>query len=163
MREISILLTKYSDWISNLVWHFCGRGYTHASIALEDEPGKYYSFNYRGVAVETIEKHKRRGVRRSRCYRIKISDTAYQMIREKIQRFMEEKDTYSYTRLGVLCCICRIPFQWEKHYFCSQFVAELLEQSGAVELKKTSSLFLPNHFIEVMERQKGYQMIEDIV
>lgn len=162
MKEISILLTKYTDWISSLVWHFCG-GYTHASISLGDEPGIYYSFNYRGFAVETIEKHKRRGVRYSRCYRIQISDKAYQMIQKKIWGFMKDRNTYKYTRFGVFCCVCHIPFRWKKHYFCSQFVAELLDQSGAVELDRTSSLFLPNHFIEVMERQKGYQLIENVV
>lgn len=163
MKEISILLTKYSDWISNLVYHICGRGYTHASIALEDEPDTYYSFNYHGFAVETVEKHRRRGVKRSRCYRIPISNEAYEKIQNRIQDFMERRETYRYTRLGVLCCVCHIPFHRDKHYFCSHFVAELLEQSEALELKKPAVCFQPNHFIELLEAQKKYQLIDNIV
>lgn len=143
MKEIMILLTKYSDWISSMVYHFCGKGYTHVSIALEDEPETYYSFNYRGFAIETLEKHRRRGVNYSRCYRIQIPDR--------------------YTRFGVLCCALHIPLHWKRHYFCSQFVAELLEHSGAVALTKSSSLFLPNHFIALMEAQSCCQIIDNII
>ena len=39
MRQISILLTKYSDWISTLVYHVGGRGFTHCSVdRLEELP-----------------------------------------------------------------------------------------------------------------------------
>lgn len=34
MKQICILLTKYSDWISSLVYYIGGQGYTHSSIAL---------------------------------------------------------------------------------------------------------------------------------
>lgn len=55
MKQICILLTKYSDWISSLVYYIGGQGYTHSSIALGDQPTQFYSFNYRGFAVETTE------------------------------------------------------------------------------------------------------------
>lgn len=163
MREITILLTKYSDWISSLLYHFCGKGYTHASIGMEQNPETYYSFNYKGFAVETKEKHKRRGVRHSRCYRIQVSEEAYQRMQEQIKMFLKEKERFRYTRLGLLCCTLQIPMKWKDHYFCSQFVAELLEQSGAVALSKSSTLFLPNHFIGLMEQQKEYQLVKNII
>lgn len=37
MKKITILLTKYSDWISNMVYIMEGGGYTHASLGLEEE------------------------------------------------------------------------------------------------------------------------------
>lgn len=55
MKQICILLTKYSDWISSLVYYIGGQGYTHSSIALGGQPTQFYSFNYRGFAVETTE------------------------------------------------------------------------------------------------------------
>ncbi len=153
MKEVSILLTKYSDWISSMVYMLCGKGYTHASIGLEEDPDTYYSFNYRGFAIETVEKHKRRGVKKSKCYQWMVPDDTYEEIKHRIQDVKEDKDSYRYTRLGVLCCVLHIPLHWKKHYFCSQFVAELLEKSGAVSLSRSPSCFLPNHFIPLMENQ----------
>lgn len=146
MRQISILLTKYSDWISTLVYHVGGRGFTHCSIALEEDQNTYYSFNYRGFAVETIEKHRRRGVKNSRCIQLQVSDGAYRKIKQKIQFMLQNRGEYHYTRLGLFCCILRFPFRWKGHYFCSQFVAELLGESGAIPLKKAPCFYLPNQF-----------------
>lgn len=39
------------------------------------------------------------------------------------------------------------PLLWrsrKNHYFCSRFVAELLEDAEEIRLKKPSSLYLPN-------------------
>ncbi|WP_417051478.1 hypothetical protein [Dysosmobacter welbionis] len=146
MRQISVLLTKYSDWISTLVYYIGGRGFTHSSIALEEDETTYYSFNYRGFAVETVEKHHRRGVKKSRCIRLRVSEEAYCRIRERIQNMAEHHTEYRYTRLGLLFCILRLPFHWKRHYFCSQFVAELLKESGAVPLKHRPGFYLPNQF-----------------
>ncbi len=151
MKKINVLLTKYSDWISQLVYYIGGFGYTHASISLEEDESTYYSFNYKGFAVESVEAHQHRGVKRSICYQLMVSDDAYASIRSEIDRFLLNKDSYSYTRLGLLFCILKIPFYWEKHYFCSQFVAELLTDAKAVPLKKQPCLYLPNHFRAEME------------
>lgn len=146
MHQISILLTKYSDWISTLVYHIGGRGFTHCSIALEEDQNIYYSFNYRGFAVETVEKHRRRGVKNSRCIQLQISDEAYQKIRRRLQIMLQNQSAYRYTRLGLFFCILHFPFRWKGHYFCSQFVAELLWESGAVPLKRAPHFYLPNQF-----------------
>lgn len=162
MREVSILLTKYSDWVSNLVYVLCGRGYTHASISLEENEDTYYSFNYLGFAVETLNKHRKRGVTKSKCLRVKISDQSYESIRQQIHDIELERGSYHYTRLGVLCCILHIPYHINRRYFCSQFVAELLENSGAMQLSRPSNYFLPNHFLSLME-DKRCQVIDNVV
>ena len=95
MKQICILLTKYSDWISSLVYYIGGQGYTHSSIALGGQPTQFYSFNYRGFAVETTEKHRRRGVRCSRLYRLNVSDTVYERIEERIRYFLENREYYA--------------------------------------------------------------------
>lgn len=146
MKTVTVLLTKYSDWISDLVYHIGGHGYTHASLALEEDSDTYYSFNYRGFCVETVEKHRCRGVKNSLSYQLEVSDLAYENMKSALEEFQRRKDSFSYTRMGVLFCILRIPFHWERHYFCSQFVAELLRSSGAINLRWPPTLYLPNHF-----------------
>lgn len=152
MKKINILLTKYSDLTSNLIYHIAGHGYTHASVALGDSPQEYYSFNYKGFAIETLEKHKRRGVRRSRCYQVNVSDEAYRLMEEKIKIFKENKRHYKYSRIAVLCCVLHLPLKFRNRYFCSQFVAELLENETEIDIGRKPCFFLPNHFSLLLEK-----------
>ena len=145
MRKITILLTKYSDWTSSLIYYLTGRGYTHASLGVENV---YYSFNYKGFRTETAESHRRHGVKRSVSCELLISEEAYQRLWQRIQSFERNKTQFHYSRLGVVFCLLHIPFHRENHYFCSQFVAETLKQSGAIPLKKKPELYLPNHFLQ---------------
>lgn len=159
MHQIFILLTQYSDRISTIVCHIGGQGFTHSSIALEEDEHTYYSFNYGGFAIETIENHRRRGVKHSRRIRLQVSDEAYLQIKNRLQEMQEHRDEYCYTRLGILCCILHLLFYWKDHYFCSQFVAELLRESGAVPLKQHPSLYLPNQFASELPRFSACQEI----
>lgn len=65
---------------------------------------------------------------KSRCIQLQVSDEAYCRIRDRIQNIAEHRTEYRYTRLGVLFCALRLSFHWKDHYFCSQFVAELLRE-----------------------------------
>lgn len=164
MKKITILLTKYSDLISSFVYHVAGHGYTHASLGLDDEPGVYYSFNYKGFCIETLEKHRRRGVEKSLGCEVEISDEAYQKLKDNIAQFKAHRAEMSYTRLGVLFCLLRLPIRWKHHYFCSQFVAELLQLSGAVPLKKRAELYLPNQlYFELRQNRQLLQLQQNPV
>lgn len=144
MKEITILWTRYSDWFSSLVYWASGQPYTHASLCLEEKQGIYYSFNFHGFCEETLEKHRRRGVEQSLSCVLAVSDQAYQRIQARVEEFKRRRNLYRYTRLGVFFCLLRIPFLWRRHYFCSQFVAEVLKQSGALPLSREAQLYLPH-------------------
>ena len=149
-RTARILLTRYSDWISGLVYYLTGRRFTHVSIALEDTNPYYYSFNFKGFCRETLEKHRRRGVRRSMELELRISEEAYQNISRRLIFVQTHSKEYRYTRLGLFCAVLRLPFRWRRHYFCSQFVADLLEGSGALPLSRPPYLCLPNHLEDAL-------------
>lgn len=152
-KTIRVLLTKYSDCISSFLYYVGGRGYTHASISLEEEDDNcYYSFNYKGFCVETIEKHRRRGVSKSMCCELTVSLAAYERIQKRLQFFKEHTESLEYTRLGLFFCLLHIPLCWKNHYFCSQFVADLLKSSDEIALKKPAALYLPNHFRLELEK-----------
>lgn len=160
-KTVRILLTKYSDCISSFLYYIGGKGYTHASISLEDENDNcYYSFNYKGFCVETIEKHRRRGVSKSISYELTVSQAGYERIQKRLQFFKEHTETLEYTRLGVIFCILHIPFCWKNHYFCSQFVADLLKNSDEIALKKPAALYLPNHFQLELEKSPYLAQVE---
>ena len=98
MKDILILLTKYSDPLSNAYYYFyAGKTYTHVSIGLGEQPDVFYSFNYKGFAVESLERHHKRGVRLSRCYRFSVSDRTYKKVQEMIEKILTNSEAYHYT------------------------------------------------------------------
>ena len=89
MKTVNILLTKYSDVLSMLLYYLTGRGYTHVSISLQDDHECYYSFNWKGFALETIEKYRRRGVTESMCFQLEVTEYEYIIMKERIREFEE--------------------------------------------------------------------------
>ena len=156
MRTITILLTKHRDRMSMFLYFLSIGGYTHSSISLDDGL-TYYSFNFRGFCIETKEKHKKHGVTESVCFKVKVSERVYNLLKERIKHFEDNREKYQYTLFGVICCIFKYKFVKEDYYFCSQFIAELLSTSGAVELKKASCLYLPNHFYKELKQCTGLE------
>lgn len=154
-KIITVLLTRKYDHLSNLIYWISGRGYTHASIALDTNHDFFYSFNFKGFCIENFSKRKHlRRKNMSVCYHLNISEAAYNDISLKISEFIDQSTKYRYSRLGVLLCLLHIPHKIKNNYFCSQFVAELLSLSDEIQLKKGTSLYLPNQFVKELEEQQ---------
>ena len=82
------------------------------------------------------------------CIRMQVPEETYALIEEEIRQFLVKKEQYGYSRWGVILCLLHIPHKFRNRYFYSQFVAEVLLQAGAVELKKKESLYLPGQLID---------------
>lgn len=143
MHQITILLTNYPDRVSRLIQFFTRNEYSHASIGLSGNPEEFYSFNKKGLAVETLEKHRRRGARKSMSYQIQIPEEVYSKIEQSVNHFLAHRSSYRYTWFGVICCLLHLPRKKKNHYFCSQFVAELLQESGAASLHCNPAVCTP--------------------
>jgi inositol transport system substrate-binding protein len=140
---ISILLTKSGDFISKLIYYFTGRGYTHASIGIDDEEDTYYSFNIKGFRKEHPKRHKDT-IKDSICYELDVTREEHENMTSLINEFQKERFSWKYDSIGLILTILHIPHKRKKHYICSQFVAELLENAKIMKLSKNPSLYVPN-------------------
>ena len=157
-RIITVLLTRYYSIYSNFLYYVTGRGYTHASIALDEKNEYYYSFNLKGFRKEYPKKHSKRSGK-SICYKFEVSEEGYGRMIQRLEEMKERGSELHYSRLGVFCCLLHIPFHRKNHYFCSEFVAEMLALSDAVNLKKETSLYMPNQLIYELGRQSSLKEI----
>lgn len=162
-RSIYILLTRSGTWFSRLI-HFATRDrYTHASIGLDGPRGPFYSFarKYRylalpaGLVEERVTVHRRTVP----CclYELKVSGETYLMLRQKLRTMYARREEYHYSVLGAFACYFNLSFQRRHHYFCSQFVAGLLEDCGAVELPKPPTLLRPADLCQLEDLQPVHQ------
>ena len=140
---ITILLTKPNDFLSRIVYFFTGRGYTHASIGLDDLADTFYSFNIKGFRMEHPKRHKDM-IKKSICYELDVTKEEHEKVTELIGDFQAERFSWKYDRIGLLLTILGISHKRKKHYICTQFVAELLQKAKIMNLSKNASLYVPN-------------------
>lgn len=151
-HTIYILLTRSGTWFSRLIRLATQDSYTHASIGLDGPAGPFYSFarKYEHLAlpaglVEEQVTPRRRAV--PCClYALTVDEAVYRRLQRRLDTMYSQREEYHYNLLGTLACYFNLSLQRRHHYFCSQFVAGLLEDSGAVELPKPPTLLRPADF-----------------
>ena len=154
---IYILLTRSGTCFSRLIHLATQDDYTHASIGLDGPSGPFYSFARKyehlllpaGLVEETVTPH-RRAV--PCClYELTVTEDTYFRLRARLDEMYAQRELYHYNLLGTLACWLRLPLQRRNHYFCSQFVAAVLEECGALDLPKSPALLRPADFCQVRE------------
>ena len=162
-RSIYILLTRSGTWFSRLIHLVTSDCYTHASIGLDGPSGPFYSFarKYEHFALPAGLVEERPGVRNRRIpcclYELKVSGPVYRRLRRQLSGMYHQRERYHYNLLGALSCYFNHPLRRKNHYFCSQFVATLLEECGAVELWKNPDLVRPAAFCRLSALQAVHQ------
>lgn len=151
-KVITVLFTRYYSAFANFIYFISGKGYTHASIALDEQNEYYYSFNFRGFRREYPRKHKWRSGKSMRI-KLEVSQESFERMKKKIEEMEEMKENLHYSRIGVFLCLLHIPCKMQNQYFCSQFVAETLELADSVFLSKNVTLYLPNQLSYELCRQ----------
>lgn len=152
MKTITILLTKYSDLFGRFICGISKNRYSHASISIDETEEIFYSFNTKGFVIEKPKKRMpKKRIPGSVCIRMQVPEETYELIAREIEGFLDKKEQYAYSRLGVVLCLLHIPYKFENKYFCSQFVAEILSRAGAIELKKKETLYLPGQLLDGFE------------
>ena len=153
MKTIYILLTRSGTLLSKLVYAVTGASYTHASMAFDEELNCLYSSTrkngYTMFPAGPSKEYLNKGVFRLRgdapcaLYALEVTDEAYVRARRRAEHMMARGELYRFNTLGLILCALHIRWQRRRHYFCSQFVSEVLEKSGAMELPKDSTLMHP--------------------
>lgn len=146
MKQIHILMTKFNNAFSDIYTWLTKTGYNHVSIALDDEE-VYYSFNYKGFAIERPKFENNRYVKVKKMLKvsIKVPDEVHDALKASIEKFVDQREDFAYTNLGVVLCYLNIPHRFKKRYFCSQFVMELLKKHQ-IAYQGFCSTCKPHHF-----------------
>ena len=156
MSKLLIVLTRLPDFGSRIIGFITRSHYTHASIALEEDPSSFYSFTLKGFRIEHPK-----GLLGSnhvpfpcRIYSIDVPESIYQKAKRIIGTFTVNKEKYHYSVAGIILALFHIPLSISRQFYCSHFVADILERSGAMNLQKQSCLYMPCD----LQRLKGLSL-----
>lgn len=152
-KKVYILLTRLHDRGSRAAGFFASCYYTHSSIGLEEDMNTFYSFMVNGFIEEDVSRFLRSKYKPFPCkvYEIEVSEEVYNKIKGIINQFKINRNIYEYTKIGVVSGLFRIPRKRKYEYFCSHFVAHVLEKGKAIKLKKSSALYFPRDFTKMPE------------
>ena len=167
MKTLYIFLTRSGTLVSNLVYALTGAEYTHISLAFDENLNTLYSSTrkngYTMFPAGPSREYLNKGVFRLRenipcaLYALEVSDEAYARAKRRAEHMMTHGELYRFNSLGLLLCAFHIRWNRRRHYFCSQFVSEVLEKSGAMELPKHSTLMHPNDYTRLEQLRCVYE------
>lgn len=174
MKTIYILLTRSDTLLSRLVQLFTTDPYTHASISFDACLQPLYSSARKngetmfpaGPCTEVFHRgfyHKHRNIPCA-LYELSVPEEVYELARQEAQHFAANSHLYSFNILGLILCKLNIPFHPKYKFFCSQFVAEILLRSSALELPKDTSLMKPMDYTRIPQLQCRFRgLLRDLV
>ncbi|URT68800.1 hypothetical protein [Cytobacillus firmus] len=155
-QKIYILLTDTGTLFTRLIKIYTKKPYNHASISIDPELKEVYSFGRKTAKNPFIGGFVKENFRgeffsNSRCTVISCSVTDAQQNKLKafINKIESEKDDYGYNLLGLFAIIFNKQLSRNNAFFCSQFVATVLQRSEIVHFTKPPSLVIPHEFLEM--------------
>lgn len=138
--RVYILLTDTGSVLTKAIKLYTRKPYNHVSISFHKELDVTYSFGrlrprnpfIGGFVQEQLDN----GVfKNARCavYSCQISEKQYEKMMERIKEMESQKELYHFNLIGMLGIAAKLEIKRDKAFFCSQFVATVL-QDGEVEL-----------------------------
>lgn len=166
-KVIYILLTHIGSLLSRCIYVYTREPYTHVSISLDKNLNELYSFGrirpsnpiIGGFVKEDVVNGTYARFPETRCalYSLKVNDIQYKRLKKELNKFRMNEDKYSYNLLGLFGIMLRVPVERKYNYFCSQFVATLLYNSGIFIVHKHAALVCPEDFRECKKLKLIYE------
>lgn len=164
MKSVYIVLTDTGTVLTRCIKLFTRKNYNHSSIALDSQLDHVYSFGRKkvdnpfngGFVKENLYQD---FFLRSRCqvYRLDMEEAHFERMQEKITEFELKRSDYRYNLLGLIGIALHQEWERENAFFCSQFLAYILQESGMVHFHKPIYLITPDDLIAYVNPQLIYQ------
>jgi len=164
---IYLVFSKTGTWLSRILQFCIKTKYVHVSIALDEDLTKMYSFGRvnpenpfsGGFVEESFSTGVFKKNKNCECivYRIKISEEQYKLLIKEISTFLEEQESFKYNFIGLITAGMNIKLKREKHYFCSQFVSELLIKANIINYNNPPEITRTTDLLTIETKEEVYK------
>lgn len=155
-KKIYIVLTDTGTLLSKAIGMYTRKDLNHASIAFDEQLNEMYSFGRKQRHNPFVGGFVRENVlegifQDADCavFSCPVSDEEYNKMRQKIRFIEKHKDRYKYNFIGLFGVAFNVKIQREHAFFCSQFVATIVNEGGVPMFTIKPSLVQPHHFANV--------------
>lgn len=151
-KTIYIVLSNTGTLLSKAIGVYTRKELNHASIAFDEELNEMYSFGRKNKNNPFIGGFVREDATaglftNATCaiYTCQVTEEEYNRMQEKIRQMERQKDLYKYNLIGLFGIAMNIKIEREHAFFCSQFVATIMNECGS-SLRVAPNFVQPHHF-----------------
>ncbi len=166
MKTVYILLSRTNTLFGRAIRRATGAAYSHAALAIDRDLEQLYSFSRRFSFSMLPAGFQRENVRRgvysrnagTACalYALEVEEEVYGRVAGQLQEMYVNRWRYRYNLLGIFGHVLRRPLRRKNHFFCSEFVAEVLRRAGALAPDLESAFVRPDSFCTMEELRCVY-------
>ena len=155
-KTIYIVLTDTGTLLSKAIGMYTRKDLNHASIAFDDELTEMYSFGrkqrHNPFVGGFVKENATDGIfEQADCaiFSCEVTKEEYIKMRKKIRQIEQTKELYRYNFIGLFAVAVNKDLQRKHAFFCSQFVATIVNESGMQMFTVPPNLVQPHHFSQL--------------
>ena len=163
-KTIYIVLTDTGTLLSKAIGIYTRKDLNHASIAFDEQLTEIYSFGRKRQHNPFVGGFVRENVAEGifqdadcAVYRCEVTTEAYTRIRKKIVQFESNQRNYKYNFIGLFGVALNKEIERERAFFCSQFVATIMQESETHRLMTRPCLTMPHHLTYMPHLELKYE------
>ena len=167
MKKISVCLTFSGTIYARLIRWFTKAQYSHVSLALEEDKTRWYSMGRKGknkfwVVRFQVEDVKQRFTEwfpntELMILEREVTDETYEKIKMIREEYKKEEEKYKYNYLGIIGMVFNTGIEHNNRYFCSQLIADILNEVEILNLAVPPVLTKPMDFVNDEDYVKIYE------
>ncbi len=162
--EVYIVLTATGTWLSEAIRWVTKAPLSHASLSFDRELKEVYSFGRKKLSNPILagfvqENFNAPFFEDAPCavYRLRVGERERTKMQLLVHEMKRQPDRYRYDLLGQIGVLVRRRFPRENAYFCSHFVASVLERGECRPVDKPAYFVTPADFEHALEAQQIYR------
>ncbi|WP_216667819.1 hypothetical protein [Sporosarcina jiandibaonis] len=163
-KTIYIVLTDTGTLLSRAIGMYTRKDLNHASIAFDQELKEVYSFGRKNKHNPFVGGFVRENVTDGifidadcAIFSYQVSNEKYECMRRRIHQIELNQDHYKYNFIGLFAVAMNKSINRNHAYFCSQFVATIVNESGIQMFSIPPNLVQPHHFTQLPNLKPVYE------
>ena len=148
---IYFIFTDTGTNLSRIINYYTKQSLNHVSIAFDNELSEVYSFGRKnpknpfsgGFVREDIRSD---FLKNANCavYSFNLTKTESTVILNNIKEIEAEKNNYRYNFIGLIGVLLQIEIRRKRAFFCSEFIATVLNDTDSITLSKPNCFITPS-------------------
>ena len=157
LKPVYIICMHTGTILSTIIQKFTKDEFSHAAISFNPDFDPFYSFGNRqkegtGGAGFTIDSMKTKFYQERKihwaAYVVFVDEDSYNLMKEKVQYFARREYAFKYNLVGLVQIAANIPSENATKFFCSGFVADIL-QVGGLNTDRSYTLYKPQDLADL--------------